>query len=187
MSARQKDLRVDKTRRALVMALLALLKQRSFQKITVNDICEEALVGRSTFYLHFEDKYRLLHFAMEEIISRMRTANQKLRMEEQLEIGLAVMQEHSSILRNIFSADPNRELVFMLHEHYMGFFLSTIPPLGEDEMSRSMRARFFAGGVAALMEWWIDKGFPISALDMATRMSGLFQGLQKQRAQAEGV
>jgi len=43
-------------------AVLKLLNRRNFEKITVNDICEEALVSRATFYAHFNDKYDLFKY-----------------------------------------------------------------------------------------------------------------------------
>lgn len=53
------DLRVLKTHRALYEALVILLKEKEYEEIKVSDICEKALVNRSTFYSHFNDKYDL--------------------------------------------------------------------------------------------------------------------------------
>ena len=49
------DIRITKTHMALSKTLMDLLEKKSFQKITVNDICQDAMVSRSTFYMHFED------------------------------------------------------------------------------------------------------------------------------------
>ena len=54
------DLRVIKTKKALYNALIELMKEKTFEEIKVSDICDKALVNRSTFYSHFEDKYELL-------------------------------------------------------------------------------------------------------------------------------
>lgn len=56
----KKDLRIIKTQRNLYNALTNLLKVKSFESIKVSDICQEALVNRSTFYDHYNDKYELL-------------------------------------------------------------------------------------------------------------------------------
>lgn len=53
----KKDLRVIKTEQALRNALLELGNAKDFDSITINEICEKALVRRSTFYRHYEDKY----------------------------------------------------------------------------------------------------------------------------------
>ena len=54
------DLRIIKTKNALYQALLDLMREKEFEEIKVSDICNKALVNRSTFYAHFEDKYELL-------------------------------------------------------------------------------------------------------------------------------
>ena len=54
------DLRVVKTKKILFNTLLKLMKQKKFEKIKISDICEEALINRTTFYAHYEDKYELL-------------------------------------------------------------------------------------------------------------------------------
>lgn len=54
------DLRVVKTKKNLYESLLFLMGERSFEEIKVSEICEKAIINRSTFYAHFEDKYALL-------------------------------------------------------------------------------------------------------------------------------
>lgn len=54
------DLRVIKTKKALYNALLELMKEKTFEEIKVSDVCNVALINRSTFYAHYEDKYELL-------------------------------------------------------------------------------------------------------------------------------
>ena len=57
---RKEDLRIVKTKINLLNALNTLLYAKNFTKITVNDICKEALVSRAAFYTHYCDKYALL-------------------------------------------------------------------------------------------------------------------------------
>lgn len=61
------DLRVIKTKRALSESLFTLLESTMFSSITVNMICDEALVHRTTFYKHFYDKYDLLSYLLQNI------------------------------------------------------------------------------------------------------------------------
>ncbi len=51
------DLRIVKTRKALFDTFLEFLQQEGFDSITVNALCEKAMVRRATFYKHFADKY----------------------------------------------------------------------------------------------------------------------------------
>ena len=51
------DLRIVKTKKVLFDTLIKLMRQKNFDKIKISDICDEALINRSTFYAHYEDKY----------------------------------------------------------------------------------------------------------------------------------
>jgi AcrR family transcriptional regulator len=52
--------RGKETRRGLIRAATTLWSTRGFDAVTVEEICAEAGVGRTTFYLHFESKEQLL-------------------------------------------------------------------------------------------------------------------------------
>ena len=53
---RKEDLRIRRTHKLLCNAMFSLLETRSFDDISVVDICEKAMVHRATFYKHFKDK-----------------------------------------------------------------------------------------------------------------------------------
>ena len=61
------DLRVQKTRSALVNALYDLMSRKSLDEITVTELCEKALVRKATFYKHFGDKTELLVYMIQEM------------------------------------------------------------------------------------------------------------------------
>ncbi len=61
------DLRVRRTYSCLLNAMLDLLKEKNLEDITVNELCDRALVGRGTFYKHFSDKYDFFSFALGEM------------------------------------------------------------------------------------------------------------------------
>ena len=59
MDNKKQDLRVVKTKRLLYDTLIDLMKEMPFEEIKVSDICNRALINRSTFYSHYTDKYDL--------------------------------------------------------------------------------------------------------------------------------
>lgn len=63
----KEDLRVIRTRKLLCTSLMDLMQTTSFDKLSVNDICEKAMVHRATFYNHFNDKTNLLNYAIDEL------------------------------------------------------------------------------------------------------------------------
>lgn len=59
-SEQTEDRRIQRTRQTLKVAFMELLQERGWEQIRVQDICDRANVGRSTFYNHFVDKEGLL-------------------------------------------------------------------------------------------------------------------------------
>ena len=55
----QQDKRVVKTKKNIRETFLTLLGEMPFEKITVTQIASQALIGKTTFYLHYNDKYEL--------------------------------------------------------------------------------------------------------------------------------
>jgi AcrR family transcriptional regulator len=61
------DRRVSRTRRQLKEALFALIHERGYDAVTIEDITQRADLGRTTFYLHYRDKEGLLLAAIKVI------------------------------------------------------------------------------------------------------------------------
>ena len=61
------DLRVRRTRKMLMQALIDLTIEQGFAATTVQDIADRAMVNRATFYRHYLDKYDLLDKYMNEV------------------------------------------------------------------------------------------------------------------------
>ncbi|MDO4535998.1 MAG: TetR/AcrR family transcriptional regulator [Clostridium perfringens] len=63
------DLRVKRTNKLVLDTFINLLKEKAFDDIRISDICDRAMIHRTTFYNHFEDKYDLLKYALKNIIN----------------------------------------------------------------------------------------------------------------------
>lgn len=59
------------TVRLIREALLRLLEQEDFERITVSAICEEAEINRSTFYRYFDNQFQLLDAIEHELIEEL--------------------------------------------------------------------------------------------------------------------
>lgn len=66
-----KDLRILKTERAIHQAFFGLMKKSGFEKISVKDIADAAMISRNTFYLHYNDKYDLLERVCNDMIDNL--------------------------------------------------------------------------------------------------------------------
>jgi AcrR family transcriptional regulator len=61
------DRRVQKTRKLLQDALIELVTEKGYEAVTIKEILDQANVGRSTFYAHFQDKDQLLHSILDRL------------------------------------------------------------------------------------------------------------------------
>lgn len=60
--------KTELTKKQLKEALIKLLNEENFEKITISELTHEALVTRSTFYRYYDDKYELLSEIENEMI-----------------------------------------------------------------------------------------------------------------------
>ena len=65
------DRRQLRTRRAIFSAFETLLARKRYEQITVQDIIEEADIGRTTFYAHFETKDSLLDAICDDLFNHI--------------------------------------------------------------------------------------------------------------------
>ncbi len=73
----KKDLRIIKTTKNLYEALLYLMEYKTFEEIKICDICEKAMINRSTFYAHFGDKYDLLSSLIKDLKEKLKNELEK--------------------------------------------------------------------------------------------------------------
>lgn len=64
---KKEDLRIRKTKASLYKTLLQLMEEKQFEEIKVTDICKLSMINRSTFYDHFNDKYELLTYMINDL------------------------------------------------------------------------------------------------------------------------
>jgi AcrR family transcriptional regulator len=70
MAEKELDKRVERSRRLLINALLELMKDHPYNKISVAHIAEKSGVARPTFYLHFHSKDDLLIAYIDEMFEK---------------------------------------------------------------------------------------------------------------------
>src|SRR5918996_3826094 len=73
------DRRAARTRRALHGALMSLILRKGYEAITVQDIIDEADVGRSTFYAHYTGKEDLLRSGFQTLRAELTEAQRAAR------------------------------------------------------------------------------------------------------------
>lgn len=102
------DLRIIKTKKALYESLLSLMKDQTFEEIKVSEICTNALVNRSTFYAHYNDKYELLVALLNDLklnlLTSLKSNENEINSKEYFMKMLELLINHIDEKREIYSA-----------------------------------------------------------------------------------
>lgn len=149
------DLRVKKTKNALYNTLMELMKAKSFEEIKVSDICNAALINRSTFYAHYNDKYELLKDAIdnlknsliEELNKNVKTSNTKEYYLEMISILLNHIEEKRSIYQQIMLNNRNSIMVDILYDVLDHDITSKIKKTKSKKIPGEIIAKFYIGAV----------------------------------------
>lgn len=159
----KEDRRVRRTRDRLGDALVALLVEKPFDDITVQDVLDRAQVSRSTFYSHYRDKNDLLLSDAEDFFEAM--ANALSRRGDQSERVAPVKElfAHIAEVRPFYDAlvasGRGQDLLELGQGHFgLGIErrLREIPRAARIAgPHRSAIAHGLAGSLFSLLTWWI--------------------------------
>jgi AcrR family transcriptional regulator len=165
-SNKKTDARVRKTRDALGDALVALMQEKAFETITVQDVLDRAHVSRSTFYTHYSDKDDLLMSDAEEFFEALSMAlsehgdiSDRVFPVKEFFNHLADVQPFYKALVKSGKFQENMELARGHFARGIERRLSELPrgkaiPANE----RSAIAFTHAGALLSLLTWWLDRG-----------------------------
>ncbi|MFC4653091.1 TetR/AcrR family transcriptional regulator [Lactococcus nasutitermitis] len=67
--AKTEDLRVKRTRKLITQAFFALLRSKKFEKISIQEIADSAMINRATFYAHYADKQDLYDSLIDDFLT----------------------------------------------------------------------------------------------------------------------
>lgn len=169
---RKIDRRILQTRDKLGDALIALMHEKDFDAITVQDVLDRAGVGRSTFYVHYRDKDDLLLSDVEDFFEMVSTALKRGTANPK---RLLPVKEFFAHIRDVgkfhavLTKSGKLQDVLALAR---GFFARSIEERLEaagvkmDAPQRSAQAYALAGSFFSLLDWWMDKGMKADPKEM---------------------
>jgi len=161
---RKPDRRILRTRQALRDALMALIHERGYEGITVQDITDKANIARTTFYLHFTDKDDLLFQSMREVYEPLLKALPNLQdaplSEEADARDFEHVQRHADFYRVMLSERGSMPFLVRVLDLLAESFSETIlPPLlpegAEPQAPLGLLGYALAGMEVAVIAWWL--------------------------------
>lgn len=178
------DRRVSRTRKALQHALLALMLKRGYDAITVEEICAEADVGRSTFYAHFTSKDDLKRSGLDDRLRRMLLDRQRQARSaasgERFAFMLAFFEhatEHLDIYRALVSKGGAATTLKMMRQIVTEIVRDELADTGDwtapGAPPREAVTQYIVGAFMSLLTWWLDSGAKLAP----DRVDAIFRNL----------
>lgn len=180
------DPRVIRTRLMLRDALVELIHERGYEKITVQDITKKATLNRATFYLHYRDKLDLLYQSSDEIIQEL-VASMNMAFAEKDIFDWQSDQPHENFIHLFEHISRNGKLYkVFLTEKNMPHFTSRLMEVLIDFIAkgihnvqpedhrltvpREFAIRYFAAAFLGVIVWWLENDMPYSPKYMAAQL-----------------
>ena len=178
------DRRVTRSREALHQALLSLIMEKGYEAITVDEICERANVGRSTFYAHFTSKDDLKRRGLEhlrrELIERQKGASGLTGTNVPgLAFTLTMFEharDHIHLYRALVGSRGGAIALSTIRQTLCEIVrreLAEIRSKDSDGAPRELAVQYIVGAFMAVLTWWLDGGAKLPP----QRINAVFQRL----------
>jgi AcrR family transcriptional regulator len=171
MKQDKQDRRSQRTRQVLRDALIALMGAKRYDLITVQDILDQANVGRSTFYAHYYDKEDLLVSEFERMLA---TLSQHIGASGgQLLPSLGLfrhVQAHQHLYKALLQG-RGVELLFQKGHTFMSNRvaeqITALQAQGQTPtVPVPIMADYLAGALLNLLRWWLSHDLPYTPEEM---------------------
>ncbi|MDR3597518.1 TetR/AcrR family transcriptional regulator C-terminal domain-containing protein [Clostridium sp.] len=170
------DLRIRRTHKLLSDALTSLLTEKAFDDIRVSDICNKAMVHRTTFYKHFEDKYQLLDFLLGQIVIEFKEKSMQytsnINSREYYIILIKLLFEHMYENKKLYSVGllNNSSARKLLKRTVLECVISSLESNAANGVNFTIPipiiSEFYSAAIVNLASWWLENNMPLSIDDM---------------------
>ena len=149
------DLRIQKTYLALQNAFVSLLEEKRFEEVTVNELCDRAMIRRATFYKHFADKYEYFAFYIREMVAAFRAqlpqdvvdGNIADYITQMSQARLEYANQHEKMVRNIGNSSMFPVLISIFLDQVTDEITIVLRRACQNSRKAKGIAAFYAGGL----------------------------------------
>jgi AcrR family transcriptional regulator len=166
-TANLNDRRVLRTRRLLREALIDLIIERGWDNLSVQDVCDRADVGRSTFYTHFGDMEELLLGGFDDLRKMLRA--QKSASNEKLAFVRGLIEhasEHAQLFRAIIGKRAGHAIEKRFRQTVIALVRDDLAEHGYAGRPLEVTTQYVAGALVGLLTWWADARNPIEVAEV---------------------
>lgn len=162
--------RTQMTRLLLRTALIELMQKKPFSEITIKEICEQADLNRTTFYLHYADQFALLSDVENEVYQKTLEYLQNVRPTADapgmIDLFLQYIQGNASLFRILFFDAGSEGFRSRFIQNMLGSLRVNIPLSCSAEEEPYILCFLMQGSVHMIMEW-INRDFGMDSKQLA--------------------
>lgn len=171
----------SETKEILANTLFDLLERKPFPKISVNELCENSMIVRSTFYLHFQDKYELLSYCLDRISMELEALMKTHKTKNFFIVFLTECEKKERVFYNLFETEINEELMNLVYQ----YISRNITKFLEEKTARgellpgpvdSVTA-FYVSGLVGMTFHWIKSGCKLPKETLASCQTRLMKDI----------
>ena len=181
------DRRQQKTQHAIFKAFDRLLERMRFEEITIRDIVEEANIGRSTFYSHFETKADLMNAVCSEIFTHILSpvvpaeqshdfSTSDSTLKNRLIHIFHHLKDNRSITKGVF-ASGDAQLFLQYFGEYLRQLFDPYLPLLSAQVPDDYLLNHLVTGFSSSVNWWTHQDF----LSSPEQLADYFMQVQRMR------
>ena len=135
-------------------ALFSLMKRKPFRQISVTEICEEAAIGRKTFYRNFELREDVIDFQLDLMCDEYQEELEKLPIEQRLFYHFAYIQKNADYFISLYQNGLDQ----LAYKKFSVILPNAMPLWSEDEVEQEYRSAYIVAGIEAIQRVWISRG-----------------------------
>ena len=154
MYFKQKNKTAIRSQHMIADALFSLMKRKPFQQISVTEICEEAAIGRKTFYRNFELREDVIDFQLDLMLDDYKKELASLSFEQYLYHHFAFIQENADCFIALYQSG----LSSFANEKFSALLPETMPIWSENPTEQEYRSAYIISGIEAIQRVWISRG-----------------------------
>lgn len=154
MYHRQANKTAIQSQRMIADALFSLMQRKPFQHISVTEICEEAAIGRKTFYRNFEVKEDVIDFQLDMMLTDYKKELTTLSIEQYLHHHFEFVQRNADYFITLYK----NNLSSFAYEKFSGLLPDTMPIWSADPIEQEYRSAYIISGIEAIQRVWISRG-----------------------------
>lgn len=173
MKTLKHDRRSQRTHRLLAGALIALLAERRYSELTIQDILDRADIGRTTFYHHYWDKDDLLASEMERVIDVLLRQTNPEPHNQILPLPSFEIFQHLQEQQTLYHAlvygkaiDITFTTLKMRLREWLEQCWRQILAKPDDDIRIQITAQSVVGTFVTLVQWWMENKVPLSPKQM---------------------